>query len=68
VWPRLLVAIHPTGHADGEYRVRLRKGWWAGPGHGGQSAVIGEFLVELRATTERERIAEALRAAADELS
>lgn len=65
MWPRIAVFIHPTGRADGQYQVRLLKGWWAGPGHGGANRVLADFHLELRATDERERLREALRAAAD---
>lgn len=65
MWPRIAVFIAPLGNASGTYSVRIRKGWWAGPGTGGAGAVLAEFEVELRATSERERIREALRAAAD---
>lgn len=65
MWPRLAVFIHPTGNQDGEYRIRVLKGWWGGPGTGGRHAVLGEFVLPLRATDERERIREALRSAAD---
>lgn len=64
MWPRIAIFIHPVDR-EGTYRVRIRKGWWGGPGKGGQGAVLGEFEVKLRATDERERIREALRAAAD---
>lgn len=67
MWPRVAVFIHPTGRADGQYLVRVLKGWWAGPGTGGANRVIGEFHLELRATDERERLREALRAAAEML-
>lgn len=66
MWPRLAVFIHPVNH-EGRYRVVIRKGWWKGPGHGSTSAVLAEVEVSLKATDERERIREALRAAADNL-
>lgn len=65
MWPRLAVFIAPTGRVDGEYAVRIRKGWWKGPGHGSTGALLAEFVVSLKATDEKERIREALRAAAD---
>lgn len=67
MWPRLAVFIHPTGKHDGEYAIRVMKGWWAGPGTGGRHSIVFEAVLELKSTSERERIAEALRAAADGL-
>lgn len=67
MWPRLAVFIAPIDRESGKYRATLRKGWWAGPGHGGQGAIMHEMIVELRATDERERIREALRLVADAL-
>lgn len=67
MWPRLAVFIAPVDRESGLYRVTLRKGWWAGPGHGGQGAVLREIIVSLKATDEVERVREALRAAADSL-
>lgn len=67
MWPRLAVFIHPTGRQDGLYRCVVRKGWWGGPGTGGRGATLLEVELALKATDERERIAEALRAAADAL-
>lgn len=65
MWPRIVVFISPIDAARTLYRVRIRKGWWGGPGTGGSGAVLHDFEVELRATSENERIREALRAAAD---
>lgn len=68
MWPRIAVFIHPTGKEDGQYRVRVLKGWWAGPGTGGANRVLGEFHLDLRHESEEERLAQALRAAADEIT
>lgn len=67
MWPRLAVFIAPVDKDSGSYRVRVLKGWWGGPGTGGRQAILFEGTTDLKATSERERIAEALRAAADAL-
>lgn len=67
MWPRIAVFIAPTDVGAARYRIRVVKGWWAGPGTGGRQAIVYEAELSLRSTTERERIAEALRAAADAL-
>ncbi len=67
MWPRIAVFIAPVDAQAARYRVRVVKGWWAGPGTGGRQSVVFESELTLRATSERERIAEALRAAADGL-
>lgn len=67
MWPRLAVFIAPIDTDAGTYRVRVVKGWWKGPGTGGVQAILFEGSCDLKSTSERERIAEALRAAADAL-
>lgn len=68
MWPRIAVFISPSDTASATYRVRIRKGWWGGPGTGGKGATLADFDVQLRATDERDRIREALRAAAESFS
>lgn len=65
MWPRIALFISPVDREAGLYSVRLRKGWWSGPGTGGTGVLLLELTLELRATDERERMREALRATAD---
>lgn len=67
MWPRLHCFIYPLDSASGLCRVRVIKGWWMGPGHGGRQATIADVEVTIRSTDDRERMRLALRAAADAL-
>lgn len=71
MWPRIGVFIAPVDREAGRYRVRILKGWWAGPGTGGMHATLhdAEMILEVgKATSERALIREALRAVADDLA
>lgn len=62
---RLAAFVGRCPHGDHEaYEVVVRKGWWAGPGHGGQGRELHRFCIPVAGETETERIARALEAAA----
>lgn len=69
MWPRLAVFISPLERGGSVYRVGVRKGWWGGPGRGGESRVVAEYQLELssKPTDDLDVIRELLRAAADAL-
>lgn len=64
MFPRLFISIGPTG-VGSAYSVRVRKAWWSRASLAHASATIVEVDMDLKATDEREKFREALRAAAD---
>lgn len=63
--PRIVVFVHDCPHGDaGAAEVAVRKGWWGGPGKGGEGRELHRFCIPLDEGTEGERTARALEAAA----
>lgn len=44
--PRYAMFVYPVDAGSGTYRVRIRKGWWGGPGKG----VTGRDVLDERVT------------------
>lgn len=60
--PRYAIFVYPVDTAERRYRVRVRKGWWGGPGRGvtGRDILDRTVTLDGTATEELETVMSAL--------